>query len=207
MLLVLLLALTLAADKLEPAPALSDAAASPAMTAALEARGHRIISEDGRELCEIWLRTKLPVARKAVEGASYPELAESELLGVIRFPVAASDFRGQEIKPGIYSMRYALLPNDGNHLGVAPGRDFVLLVPLASDPDPGATFTPAELNRLSLRASGTAHPAVFSMVPAGPEHPSVTRTPEDYIVFAAATKTAGGDDYHLAIIVKGSASQ
>jgi len=104
-------------------------------------------------------------------------------------------------------MRYALLPNDGNHLGVAPTRDFVLLVPVASDPDPARALSEAELIRLSLQASGTSHPAVFSMAPPSSQLPSVTRTSEDYVVFAAKTRTAAGTDYPLAIVLQGVAAQ
>ena len=42
-------------------------------------------------------------------------------------------------------MRYALMPDDGNHLGVAPNRDFLLLVRAADDPDPAAVFKFADL--------------------------------------------------------------
>ncbi|HXZ78585.1 MAG TPA: hypothetical protein VEG30_01565 [Terriglobales bacterium] len=206
MLLFLFLALTLAPEKVEPVAALSDPAASAAIVAVLEPQGYRA-SSGGAPLCDLWLRKDLPVAKKMIDGANYADLSESEFIGVIRFPNQASDFRGQEIRAGLYSMRYALLPNDGNHLGVAPARDFVLLVPLASDPDPARTFTEAELVRLGLRASGTAHPAVFSMVAAGALLPSVTRTADDYVVFAAKTKTATGADYPLAIVVQGVAPQ
>ena len=43
---------------------------------------------------------------------------------------------GQGIQPGLYTLRYELVPNDGNHLGVANSRDFGLLVRAADDPDP-----------------------------------------------------------------------
>jgi len=92
MLLCLLLALTIATDKVEPAAALSDPSASAAMVAVLEAQGYQV-SLGGSSLCDIWLRKDIPVTKRTVEGANYPELAESELIGVIRFSNLAADFR------------------------------------------------------------------------------------------------------------------
>jgi len=43
------------------------------------------------------------------------------------------------------------MPNDGNHLGAAPNRDFLLVVPAASDGDPSATFKFQELVTMSAR--------------------------------------------------------
>src|SRR5256885_12271604 len=34
------------------------------------------------------------------------------------------------------SLRYEMQPNDGDHLGTAPTRDFLLALPAANDPDP-----------------------------------------------------------------------
>lgn len=44
--------------------------------------------------------------------------------------------------------------NDGNHLGVAPNPDFLLVVPGASDGDPGATFKFQELATMSRKNDG-----------------------------------------------------
>ena len=83
-------------------------------------------------------------------------------------PAAAANRRGQSIKPGVYTMRYSNNPVDGAHLGVAPQRDFLLLTPLANDPDPNAMPDFATLVSWSRKASGTPHPAVFSIeTPAG----------------------------------------
>ena len=71
-------------------------------------------------MCEIWFRAAIPTQTgRNVEGANFPELSSSEFVGVVTFPKQVSDFRGQPIKPGSYGLRYELLPNDGNHMGVA----------------------------------------------------------------------------------------
>ena len=83
--------------------------------------------------------------RRSTEGVAYPNLAESTLIAVIHFPQAAADFRGHRIPAGFYTLRYAIMPNDGNHLGAAPNRDFLLVIPAESDTDPGTIVKPEAL--------------------------------------------------------------
>jgi hypothetical protein len=195
--------------KLEKIPALNDTSVPAAIRAALDAGGSRVVRPDGSVLCEIWLRKSLPVGRvAAAKGAAYPEMSESALLGVISFPNGGKDFRGQAIKPGFYTLRYELLPEDGNHLGVAPARDFVLLLEAGADRDPDAQYDFAQLVKLSAQAAGTNHPAAFVLL--APESGAVPRTyqnPDGFQVFAGAIKTDGGKDVPIALVVKGQAEQ
>jgi hypothetical protein len=83
------------------------------------------------------------------------------------------------IKPGVYTMRYSNFRVDGAHQGVAPQRDFALLTPIANDADPAATPDFGALVQMSLKASGTPHPAVFSLEPpAGATFPAVAKEGE-----------------------------
>src|SRR5262249_11595987 len=86
---------------------------------------------------------------------------EGAFIGVINFPSNNSDFRGQGIKAGFYTMRFGLILQDGNHLGVSTARDFFLLCPVGEDKDPSAQLTTEDLLKLSHSASGTGHPAVW----------------------------------------------
>ena len=67
---------------------------------------------------------------------------------------------------GTYTLRYGLLPNDGNHMGVAPNRDFLLLLPLLTDSDPATVYTEKQLYRASGKVAGGAHPTVLSLIAA-----------------------------------------
>ena len=217
---LILSSLAAAQAKVEKLPALADASASAAVRAALDASGARLVRPDGSVLCEIWLRKSLPAGKAAAaKGAGYPELSQSMLVGVISFPNGGKDFRGQAIKPGFYTMRYELLPEDGNHMGVAPTRDFVLLLRAGDDPDPNASYDFAQLAKLSARAAGTNHPAAFAVLapennptlspanPAGdkgglPEVPRTYQNADGFQVFAGAV---GGKP--IALVVKGQAEQ
>jgi hypothetical protein len=130
---------------------------------------------------EIRINPAIPVQPVPADsrGTDFPQLRPSTLLGVIRYHKAGQDFCGQPIPPATYTMRYALLPEDGAHLGVAARRDFVLLSPLAIDPDPAAHPTYEALVQMSRQASGTNHPAVLSLSspPAGTCFPALRLEP------------------------------
>ncbi|MGI9103195.1 MAG: hypothetical protein ACR2IF_12230 [Terriglobales bacterium] len=194
--------------KLEKTPALTDDSVPAAVRNALEPNGSRVLRGDGMPLCEIWLRRSLPLGKAGGKGVAYPEFPQSVMLGVIRFPNGGKDFRGQTIKPGVYTMRYELLPEDGNHMGVAPNPDFVLLLPAAADSDPNAHYDFARMVKLSSEAAGTAHPAAFSM-PSPPtgETPRAFQNADGFEVFAASLKTDSGRNIPFALVVKGQAEQ
>jgi len=104
-------------------------------------------------------------------------------------------------------MRYELLPDDGNHLGVAPNRDFLLLIPAASDTDPTSVYKFDQLVKLSSQATGTRHPAPMSMAPAqGAELPAITLNQDQNWVFSAKVRV-GPEDIPFGLIVKGTAAQ
>jgi hypothetical protein len=164
-----ILSLTLAASavfaqyKSEPTGAPPSELAS-AIGQALEPHGTKIVSSDGKIYCEVWFRTSLPAGPKSSEeSVTLPTIPHGTLLGAIRFPAQAADRRGQSIKPGVYTLRYSLQPLNGDHLGVSPQRDFLVMVPAADDKDLNSTPNFDALMAMSRKASGTPHPAVLSM--------------------------------------------
>ena len=187
----------------------TDASIPESVRSLLDTTGHRIVLDDDSVACEIWLRKSVPSqGKKEMPEVLYPELAESTLVGVISFPHPATDYRGQPIKPGAYTLRYELMPEDGNHLGVAPNRDFVLLIPVASDPDPNATFKFDELVSLSRKATGTRHPGPLSLAQAsGATVPTLSKDEEEHWIFSTVLKLASGKDLPFALVIKGTAPQ
>jgi hypothetical protein len=149
--------------KIEPAgPPPSDLPA--AVGGAIEKTGAKIVAGNGAAFCEIWFRSTAPSGPKSNEdGVTLPTIPQGSLLGALRFPARGADRRGQNIKPGVYTLRYVLQPVNGDHQGVAPQRDFLAMVPAADDPGPDAKPGFDDLMKLSRKASGTPHPAVLSM--------------------------------------------
>ena len=180
------------------------------MVQALAAKGYRILPGPGSAAIEIWFCKQVPAQPKPANGdAIYDRLSETTLIGVLHFTKNANDYRGQSVAAGYYALRYALMPNDGNHLGVAPGRDFLLLVPLAVDPGPKKTPTIQELMVLSRPGAGIKHPVPLSLVsaPSDGSKPTLTRDNEGDVIFTAAVHLTTGEELPIALIVKGTAPQ
>jgi hypothetical protein len=145
--------------------------------AELAGQGYRVAGPSGA-WCEVWFAKAIPTGAKSTDQAIVFPIVQGALLGVIRFPGAAYDRRGQQLKAGTYTLRYSHFPADGAHQGVAPQRDFALATPVGSDPDPKAMPDFEKLVAQS-KLSGTAHAAVFSLEPpAGSTMPSVTKEGE-----------------------------
>ena len=195
--------------KIENIGALTDASVPDSVRQVLDSKGYRLTLDDPAPACELWLRKSIPAqAKKDVEGVAYPQLAESTMFGVIHFAKAAADFRGHRIPAGFYTLRFELMPNDGNHLGASPNRDFLLPVPASSDTDPNATFKFDDLLAMSEKTSGTKHPSPLSLIsPESGATPAISRNDQDQWIFSASAKLSSGEDLPFALIVKGSAQQ
>ncbi len=156
----------------------------------LEAQGYRATLSDGT--VDVWLRKDLPA------------LKPGSLVGVLTFPAARGDFRGQTIKAGTYTLRYAKIPSDGNHLGAAPTSDFLLMLRVADDPDPAPDLAWEKLTELSKNAALTNHPAPLNLadVSAQKDYPAVANNGMGHEILFVKLKTALGEQ-PLGIVLKG----
>lgn len=131
--------------------------------ASLNKTGTKIVTDSGAAYLDIWLRSTMPAGPNTGEtSVTLPTIPPGALLGVLRFDAKGSDRRGQTIQPGVYTLHYGNYPINGNHQGVAPQRDFFVLVPAALDKSTDAISDFNALMDLSRKASGTPHPAVLS---------------------------------------------
>lgn len=204
---ILLLSAAAAPPKVETIGPPPETGVAAAVRSALEPQGTRLVLSDGA-YCELWLRKSIPEEKKSASGALAPGLAVSTAVGVIRFLAPASDFRGQAIKPGVYVLRYALMPSDGAHMGASEYPDFLLVIPAADDPDPDAVFKFADLMDLSRKATGTRHPGVFSLTrPSGTSFPASAMNDQGHVVLQVKARLRSGGDAPMALVVKGQAEQ
>lgn len=178
--------------------------------AALSQTGIRVTGPGG-PVCDLWLGKAVPGKANAPQslGVVFPQLAQGTLVGAIRLPNSVKDFRKQLIKAGVYTLRYALLPDNGNHLGVAPQRDFVLASPAAADQD-AATLTFDQTVALSRKATGSNHPSVWSLAP--PEDhpkslPSVFHLDDGDLWLVEFSLPLAGSPVPAALVVVGSAPE
>ena len=137
---------------------------APAITSTLDAKGTKITKADGSAVMEIWLRKSAPSGPKSTgDSIALPSIPVGSFLGVIKLEAKGEDRRGQALQPGVYTLRYVLMPSNGDHLGAAPQRDFAAIIPAADDKDPNTTPDLDTTVKMSTKASGTAHPAILSL--------------------------------------------
>ncbi len=126
------------------------------------------ISTDAGTIGTIWFAKELAVKPgfEPTLSVKYP-LETGQLVGVLQVAKDSSmkDFRGQELKAGVYTLRYGQQPQDGNHIGTSVLSDFLLALPAEKDTKPAPLTDSDQLAQTSATAAGSAHPAIFSLLP------------------------------------------
>jgi len=145
----------------EPAP---KDEVSKEILALLEPVGLRIVDRKKAPYLDVWLVRRLAVEEPTQQtGVLYGHIPEGSVLGVLRLHARQSDFRGDRLPAGVFTLRNAIQPQDGEHLGVSESRDFVLLAPAKVDTSPDPLRT-RDIVKLSVRASGTKHPSMLYLI-------------------------------------------
>ncbi len=79
---------------------------------------------------EFWFSAELPLQSKpASVGKALDSLKQASLLGAVAVSRDRRDYRDDELHAGVYTMRFALQPQDGNHLGTSEFNYFAVLTP------------------------------------------------------------------------------
>jgi hypothetical protein len=138
-------------------------AVSPEIAATLKSSGFKLVKGESRTVCEVWTCQEWPIAADAKTGNDVINpLTPGQLIGVIRYPRKATDFRDHEIPSGVYTLRYGQQPVDGAHVGTSPTRDFLVVSPAAKD-SAAAVLDYKALVAAGKETSGTSHPAILSL--------------------------------------------
>lgn len=158
----------------------------------LNEQGIRVV-RGSRTECEIWFCKQLELVAdfKADEQRLYP-FHEGQLLGVIHYSRRSSEFRDQQVSSGWYTLRFALQPVDGNHVGTSPTRDFVVLVNSEAD-SPKHSWEAEQLLTASAEVAGSAHPAMMCLQRAGDGKSTGLAHDEDHDWWVLQTQIAGSD--------------
>jgi len=194
MLVVLIAALlpssVLAQDvKLEVAEGSAPEVVSDQVQEAINQVSHSVLA-DGQAVAHFWfLKDPKHSSSPSTElGVTFGHLESGSLLGVVELVQPWSDYKSNTIQPGIYTMRYGVMPADGNHMGVSPYRDYLILIPADTDTDPSASFSYIELVSGSVQASGVPHPAVLALYPIWDEVSGPTLTKNEMDQWTIAIK-------------------
>jgi hypothetical protein len=132
------------------------------IAAQLAATGVRIIRGSTRSVCDIWLCKEWAVKSPAKgDDIIYP-FTPGQLIGVVRYARKGSDFRDQDIAKGVYTLRYAQQPVNGDHVGTSPTRDFLLLMKASLDKS-AANVDYEKLTEASAEAVESTHPGLLAL--------------------------------------------
>jgi hypothetical protein len=196
---------------LQPLKEAAPAEVADALRAELAGEGQRILRGD-KPFMDFWLRAFAPASsEKAPLGVRFGEIKPGSFLGAVRVHAGASDFKNQKYPAGVFTLRYAIQPEDGDHQGTTESRDFLLLGPAASDPVPGE-LGEKEAIKLSSKVNGKKHPIALWLVPPEEEGkgPRVVRNDKkETSAFECAIDLGkkGGKPLGLGIVIVGKAPE
>jgi hypothetical protein len=111
---------------------------------------------------DFWWSAGIPLS--GAESPAWAGVPEGALIGAVKLAKDFRDIRGRVIKAGVYTLRYGLQPENGDHLGVSPHRQFLLISPASDDGDPAPTGHEGTVE-LSKGSIGGSHPGVWSIDP------------------------------------------
>ena len=111
---------------------------------------------------DFWWSSGIPVSGSGAP--AWAAVPEGALVGAVRLRQDYRDIRGRVIRAGVYTLRYGIQPDNGDHLGVSPHRQFLLISPAADDRSPAPTGHEGTIE-LSKAAIGGSHPGVWSIDP------------------------------------------
>ena len=77
----------------------------------------------GANTIELWWRKALPLESAPSGKPAWSNVADGAIIGAMRTSKPLNDIRGFPMKPGVYVLRFALQPQDGDHMGVSPNRE------------------------------------------------------------------------------------
>jgi hypothetical protein len=180
---------------------------SDAITKQLGPTGYQVSGPDGA-LVTVWFAKGVDVKAdfKPNFMVKYP-FKEGQLVGALVVPegVTYTDFRGQEIAPGAYTLRYGQQPMDGNHIGTSETADFLLALPAKEDTKPEPIAMKDTLNEKSADAAGSTHPAIFSLQPnPKPGQAKLTHNEDrDYWILEAEVGAKGEKKVPVQMVVVG----
>jgi hypothetical protein len=195
----------------QPLDEAAPSAVSERVRAELAPKGARVLGADKKPYVDVWLRKCVPAAApRDLLGVKYPAIQDGTLVGVARFHAATTEFRGTKVAAGVYTLRYVVQPEDGDHQGTADSRDFLLLCPAADDASPDG-MKAEDAVKLSAKVSGKKHPAVLWLVKRGEEGDKLPRLVHDeaasrWLLEAETAQGAKGEKLRLWVVVVGRAA-
>ncbi len=123
--------------------------------------------EGDKPAYEFWFHAGIPVPSKPDSTVkALDAIRPATLLGVVAVSSDKRDYRDDELRAGLYTMRFALQPQDGNHLGTSEFNYFAVLTPAKIDNKLDGIIDYKTLVKASSKETSTDHPVILSLRPA-----------------------------------------
>jgi hypothetical protein len=169
---------------------------APALASVLQSSG--VKAGVGAATLDIWW-----VQALVADAPGWSNVESGTLLGAMRVSGTFKEIRGKVVAPGVYTLRFGMQPQNGDHLGISPFREFLVLSPAAADTDPKVLGFEGVVE-LSKQVIGTSHPANLSLDPPEDAPGAVLSTYKnesghDGIVFEIPRKPAGTIKFGLIV--------
>ena len=156
------------------------------------------LQDGGKAILQFWPVKSLPLKSKpSSANTALNSIAETTLLGAISVSGdGLKDYKDNDISKGVYTARFILQPQNGDHLGTSEFNYFIALVGAADDKEPGSftKFTP--LVKASGKQTSSGHPLIISLQPvdSAAETPSLsTPAAEHKAIRLKLSGNAGGE--------------
>jgi hypothetical protein len=164
--------------------------------AKLQSKAVQLLDGD-KPAYEFWFSNEIPLQSKPASAAkSLDTLKPATLIAAVAVPKARRDYRDDELAAGIYTMRFALQQQDGNHLGTAEFLYFAVLVPAKTDTQLDGITEYKRLVKASSKETATDHPVVLSLRPASSDtgdFPSLQQPAPDHKSVRVKVPAKAGD--------------
>jgi hypothetical protein len=125
------------------------------------------VFDGDKALVEIWFRSEVPLKSKPGPlDKALDAVQQTTLLGAISLGNGQRDYKDNEIAAGVYTVRFGLQPQDGDHLGTAQYPYFAVLIPAKNDMQLDGITSPKAMTTASGKDTASGHPIVLSLRPA-----------------------------------------
>jgi len=136
-----------------------------------EIRGHldskvHTISKGDKVLYRFWFTQKVQLsAAPSSPGKALDVCVQPSLLGVVEVVEEQRDYRDDELFQNVFTIRYGIRPDDGNHLGTSDYRHFGVLIPVEQDKKLQGISGYKPLVKASSLDTVSDHPVILSLRP------------------------------------------
>ena len=119
------------------------------------------------------MKAKPESAEKALQA-----IPEAALFGVVAVHQEQRDYKDNEFAPGLYTLRFGLQPQDGDHLGTSDHPYFAVLIPAKTDTKLEGISSYKPMVKASGKVTASGHPAILSLRPASSEDGEIPKLNE-----------------------------